>query len=438
MAKRFHEIRDAIHVFVRLSQTERTFLDSAPVQRLRNIHQLALSHFVYPGATHKRLEHSLGVMHLAGEIFDSVVDRKFHSDAIREVLPELENDEVKSYWRTVLRLAALCHDVGHLPFSHAAEDELLPRDWDHERLAAVILKHDPLDSLFRAVRPPIDVDDVIKVALGPRATKLTFSNWEAILSEIVVGDVFGADRMDYLLRDSHHAGVAYGRFDYHRLIDSMRLLPGPTHGGDEGPREPVMGIEEGGLQSAESLLLARYLMYSQVYFHPIRRIYDLHLKDFLKSWLGEFPTTVDGHLHMTDERVMVALLDAAQDDTAPGHDAAERIVSRDHFRMLYSWNPDDSSKNPNSVRAVFRAVRQEFNAENVKMDNYSSKAVPAPDFPVLDRNGEVVSSVRLSSVLNHVPPYQAGYVFVRKEHRDDARRWLESNRERIIAREPHE
>ena len=268
MEKLFHEVRDPIHVFIRLDKVERQILNSAPLQRLRNIHQLALSQLVYPGATHKRLEHSLGVMHLAGAIFDSVIVRQQHSDQIREVLPEVEDTTARSYWRTVLRLAALCHDVGHLPFSHAAEADLLPDEWDHERLTEVILRHDILADVLSNSTPPVRVEDVIKLAVGRKANGLSFSNWEAILSEIVVGDVFGADRMDYLLRDSHHAGVAYGRFDHHRLIDTMQILPSPAESDDGGPREPILGIEIGGIQSAESLLLARYLMYSQVYFHP--------------------------------------------------------------------------------------------------------------------------------------------------------------------------
>ena len=76
VAKRYHEIRDAIHGFVRLESDERRVLDSPPIQRLRNIHQLAMSYLVYPGATHKRFEHSLGVMELAGRVFDVVTARQ--------------------------------------------------------------------------------------------------------------------------------------------------------------------------------------------------------------------------------------------------------------------------------------------------------------------------------------------------------------------------
>ena len=99
--------------------------------------------------------------------------------------------------------------------------------------------------------------------------------------------MFGADRMDYLLRDSHHVGVAYGRYDLHRLIDTIQILPAPPADDCESSQsgELTLGVELGGLQTAESLLLARYFMFKQVYFHHVRRIYDLHLLDFLKLWL---------------------------------------------------------------------------------------------------------------------------------------------------------
>ena len=433
MAKLYHEVRDPIHVFIRLQKAERKMLDSAPLQRLRHIHQLGLSSLVYPSATHKRFEHSLGVMHLAGEIFDVVVERRQHSDEVRKLLPQVVDQEEKFYWRTVLRLAALCHDVGHLPFSHAAED-LLPEGWDHERLTEEILRYEILSAVLAESTPPVRVNDVVKIAVGRKAKGLTFSNWEAILSEIIVGDVFGADRMDYLLRDSHHAGVAYGRFDYHRLIDTMQILlaPVPT---DPGLPEPVLGIEVGGIQSAESLLLARYLMYSQVYFHHIRRIYDEHLKDFVKEWLGgPFSTDVMEHLKMTDHQVMTALFEAANNEQAPGHDAAKRITSRDHFRLLYERTSADARVNQHAVVAVFRAARSEFGAENVRKDEYTPKS-STYDFPVLDRNGDVVSSSQLSTVLSRVPPFQSGYVFIRRQFRDAGIRWLKLNRQKIISPE---
>jgi uncharacterized protein len=144
-------------------------------------------------------------------------------------------------------------------------------------------------------------------AVGPdkHPEKAKFAEWEAILSEIITGDAFGADRMDYLLRDSLHAGVSYGRFDHFRLVDTLRILPRSR----EDSKEPTLGIVRGGLESAESLLWARYFMYTQLYFHSVRRIYDKHLKEFLQEWLpgGKFSTKLEDHLKMSDSDVLTAI-----------------------------------------------------------------------------------------------------------------------------------
>src|SRR4029078_5642355 len=104
-----------------------------PLQRLRQIHQLAMTFLLYPGATHRRFEHSLGVMDLAARVFDVVTrDVKVHPglpESLRSRLSGGSKLDQRRHWRRVLRMAALCHDVGHLPFSHAAEGELLPDRW---------------------------------------------------------------------------------------------------------------------------------------------------------------------------------------------------------------------------------------------------------------------------------------------------------------------
>lgn len=112
-----HEIRDPIHGFIRFDSHEREVINSAPYQRLREIHQLAMTYLVYPGATHKRFEHCLGVMELASRIYDTVTDpANIYRDSVRALFSSL-NPHRLYYWRTVLRMAALCHDLGHLPFS---------------------------------------------------------------------------------------------------------------------------------------------------------------------------------------------------------------------------------------------------------------------------------------------------------------------------------
>ncbi len=196
MAKHIHEIRDAIHVFARLDSDERKVLDSGPFQRLRHIHQLALTHLVYPGATHKRFEHSLGVMELAERVFRVITAKENVDERVQGVVPA---DDQLRYWCRVLRMAALCHDIGHLPFSHAAEERLLPEGRTHESLTVDLIKSEEMASIWQRVTPPLRPDDIAKLAVGPKKLKgVTFDNWERILAELIVGDSFGVDRMtDY-------------------------------------------------------------------------------------------------------------------------------------------------------------------------------------------------------------------------------------------------
>ncbi len=392
MTKIYHEIRDPIHVFIKLDNDERKVLNSYPFQRLRNIHQLALSYLVYPGATHKRFEHSLGVMELAGRVFDVVTNKVAIDNKIGELIPdiiEIINDKKKlGYWRTVLRMAALCHDLGHLPFSHAAEKDLLPDGWDHELLTIEIIRSEEMKNIWEGMTPPLRSEDIIKLAVGPKKFKdMKPNNWEAILSEIIVGDAFGVDRIDYLLRDSYHAGVAYGKFDHYRLIDTLRILPMSTSE-EHGSKEPALGIEEGGLHSAEALLLARYFMYSQIYFHHVRRIYDIHLKDFLIEWLpeGRFPINIEELLKITDNEVLAALLAAARIESAKGHGPARRIVKREHYRKLYEKSPDDIKINPEAGMLIYEALQLKYGNEALRRDTYTAKDSDI-GFPVLRSDG---------------------------------------------------
>ena len=435
MPKTVHEIRDSIHVFVRLDSHEREILNTWPFQRLRHIHQLALTYLVYPGATHKRFEHSLGVMELAGRVFDIITKPENVTDEMRVALPPLNRPDELRYWRRVLRAAALCHDLGHLPFSHAAESELLPAGWDHERITRDIISSDYMRPIWNHATPPLRTDDIIKLAVGARtASDHDFSEWETILSEITVGDAFGVDRMDYLLRDSYHVGVAYGRFDHYRLIDTLRILPSPPLRGKGGSGEAALGVEEGGLQSAEALMLARCFMYSQVYLHPIRRIYDIHLKEFLKVWLpsGLFLTDVASHLRQTDNELTGALVEAAFDANQQGHVHARRIIERDHFKVLYERNSRDVDINPEAGRSVFEALSAKFGAEHFRHDRYHEES-GSPEFPVMMRSGELVSSLAVSETLRSVPAVSVDHVFCDRSVFSEAHAWLNMNHAKIVS-----
>ena len=126
-----------------------------------------MSYLIYPGATHRRFEHSLGVMELAGRVYDVVTDPDNLHDDVRSFVRARGSDKNR-YWRRVLRMAALCHDIGHLPFSHAAEAELLPAGWDHERLTVELIRSDEMQAIWQGMTPPLRTEDVVKLAVGPK------------------------------------------------------------------------------------------------------------------------------------------------------------------------------------------------------------------------------------------------------------------------------
>jgi uncharacterized protein len=412
-----HEIRDPIHTFVRLSSGERDLLSLLPFQRLKYIHQLGMSFQVYPGATHTRFEHSLGVVELASRVFSLITSPNRLRPEAKNLLPEL-HDDACHYWHQVVRLAALCHDIGHLPFSHAAEFELLPHGWTHERLTRAIIDTPMVSDALASLTPPLRKDDVIRIAVGPtHAPDLAFSPWHRLLSEVITGDALGVDRMDYLLRDSHHLGVPYGRFDHYHLIDSLRILVLP-----DAPSTPTLGVTEGGLKSAEALLIARHFMYHQVYYHAIRRIYDIHLQDFLKEWLpsGRFAITPSELLSVTDNDVASAFLHASQNVRASGHVHAKRLSFHDHFPVLCSASTPESIA---SFGARESAVREHFGDDAVR-SFVSSEDISSIAFPILLKSESVVPLTLVSSVLTHLPPIDIRILYIRRDLREEAQQWL--------------
>lgn len=226
----------------------------------------------------------------------------------------------------------------------------------------------------------------------------------------------------------HHIGVRYGTYDHYRLIDTLRILPSPTADPRTRAAEPVLGMEEGGIQSAEALLWARYLMYSQVYYHQVNVVYDVHLRDFMKAWLpgGLFSTDVRELLNHTDNDVMSELLKAAQDSHLAGHEPARRIVNREHFRELYRRNPIDIVVNPDAAKLVAAAATTRYGAANIRYEGDQIGA-GGVDFPVLLRDGRLASSLQISEALVHIPAAKFEYVFIPRELRDEARTWLRTN-----------
>jgi uncharacterized protein len=326
---RTYEIRCPVHGFIAINDWERQIISQAAFQRLRRIRQLAWTDQVYPGAMHSRFEHSLGVMHTASLLYDSIV----HKSA--EVLKaELGYDDAGfPRNRQLVRLAALLHDVGHSPFSHATEELFPAREagdgkFSHEQYSAAIVRG-PLrnaieDHILNQGNYGFTADDVAALLEGSAKAK------QGIFWRDLVTGQMDADRMDYLLRDSHHIGVHYGTFDLHRLISTVVAIPG------RNDLPPHLGIEEGGWHAAEALILARYFMFTQVYFHKTRVAYDIHIIGALKNLLpgGQFPKPIGSdlkkYLKWDDWRVL-GLLAAGK-----GGDHGQRLASRNHYRMIYA------------------------------------------------------------------------------------------------------
>jgi len=224
-------IRDPIHGFIDIEPLSGV-LDCRVMQRLRRIRQLARADLVYPGLMHSRFEHSLGVLHVASEMFG------------RLGLAEQED---------VLRAAALLHDVGHGPFSHVFEGVT---GYDHEMATRrIILEDSELDTALG--KAGVDAKDVIGILE------------KNDLLHYIISSPLDADKIDYLQRDSYHTGVAYGVFDYNLLLHTLTAI--------EDPRGKYLGLTEKGIQNAMSFVLARHLMHVQVYRHHVRRITDAML-----------------------------------------------------------------------------------------------------------------------------------------------------------------
>jgi HD superfamily phosphohydrolase len=295
---------------------------------------------------------------------------------------------------------------------------------------------------------PYNPEHIVQLAVGPTKSKeskdgtsLIVPERTGILAEIISGDAFGVDRADYLLRDSYHLGVAYGQFDLHRLIDTLVVLPAPgplnvEEGEEEPSREPGVGIEEGGLQVAEALAVARYAMYSQVYFHPIRRIYDKHLTDFLRNSLedGVLPIDTTSHLGLTDVEIMSSIRQTAHDGSLLGHDPAKRILGRGHFRVLWNNNEVDKLENPSAVKVIAQEAAKVFGEDAVHVDEASVEMQVS--FRVLQSDGNVVPATTISNLISQVPNVEIQRVYVAPERFSEAEEWWKEHRLEVLQETP--
>lgn len=342
---RTYEIRCPVHGFIRFNDWERDVINHPAFQRLRRIRQLAWTDYVYPGAMHTRFEHSLGVMHIASQLFDAIVGCS--ATLLKSRLGFSRDDLARD--KQIVRFTALLHDTGHGPFSHAAED-VFPTDpkstqrYKHESYSAAVIQHvlrDVLESHNLNERLAIKAEEVTALLEG-RSTAGHRLFWR----QLIDGQM-DADRMDYLLRDSLHTGVDYGKYDWRRLLNTLQVIELPRRGEADTLQDSRLGITEGGVHAAEALVLARYYMFTQVYFHKTRVAYDHHIRGALKSILpgGMFPPPtadkIGDYLGWDDWKVLGLLTDPIN-----GGEHGDRLRRRDHYREVHHTpeHPSDGDK----------------------------------------------------------------------------------------------
>lgn len=257
-------------------------IDTRELQRLRRIRQLAGVGQVFQTAEHSRFTHSLGAYHMANLVIHNV-------DGM---------DEVSDYDKMLLLIAALLHDVGHGPYSHAFESITKV---SHEEYTVKLI-----------TSPNTEINKVLSVqpGLADDVASIIAHTGKFPLIEALVSSQLDVDRMDYLSRDAYMTGAAYGNIDYYRILRSLRIIDGQVY------------CKASGVNSVESFLMSRYHMYFQVYYHPTarsfevvlemiyRRIYDLHEKGYrFEAKIGTFikvlndPENLEAYIELDDSYV---------------------------------------------------------------------------------------------------------------------------------------
>lgn len=281
-------IRDSLYDRIPLARQERALIETSAFGRLERIQQLGFVSKVWPAAHHTRFEHSLGVLHLVRQAVEQL-----RTQSVGASLTDLDG-------RTIVA-AALLHDIGHYPFSHAIE-ELGSPVWPHERVGRSIIEGPE-------IAPILERDwkvDPARVAaiIDPRGTELNRS--DRLLRGVLSG-ALDMDKLDYLPRDARACNVPYGGVDAARLIDSLTIVI-PEHV-SEYPRQ-LVGITHKGVSPLHSLITARQEMFDNVYWHHTNRASMAMLLRAVQDALSA--NLLDAHqLQSLDDRTLLDLLAGA-------------------------------------------------------------------------------------------------------------------------------
>jgi uncharacterized protein len=360
----FDIIRDPVWDNIRVDALTLRLVDTATFQRLRYVRQLGLAYLVYPGATHTRFEHALGAYHLARSTLALLEERGEAGDSAA-----VPRDECQ-----IVRAAALLHDVGHYPFSHALEE-----------IGA--LHHE------EGARPLItegEVAEILTEHLGPDGPSAVLALIRGKSPSALQGLVSGSldlDKIEYLKRDAFMCGVTYGEIDVDRLVNSLILVPDPTTG------RPTVGVHEKGLSALESLLFAKYQMYRNVYWHHAVRsataMYKRIVDDALAA--GELDPrqlatfTDEGLLHHLEHRAPSPLLAALRGRRL--YKRALECPAADLGDAQAEWIAGDRALTVAAEDALARELG--LAPGEILLDYPIKTQMLGLDIPVLRRSGEV-------------------------------------------------
>ncbi len=313
------EVRDPVHGSIHIHRSIIPIIRHEFFQRLRNIKQLGFSEYVFPGATHTRFIHSIGVMHIASLAFDRLFPNKTHKEFLR--------------LRETFKLATLLHDIGHAPLSHSTEsvmpmisklkipprflsdkDQRQDRMATHEDYTIKAIVDSSFAEAFELVEKEFGVDKnhVAELIIGQGADYAPYTidgiNYFPVLSQLVSSEI-DCDRMDYLLRDSYFCGVSYGTFDLDWLLDNLEIAytDSPKDSGAE--KNAVLGINERAVVTFDDFLLSRYHMFIMVYFHYRAVCLEQMLLKYFQSSPGEYviPASIEDYIEHDDHYLMKIL-----------------------------------------------------------------------------------------------------------------------------------
>lgn len=271
-------IRDQIYGDVEFSDAECRLIRSKSFDRMKYISQLGFASSVYPGALHTRYQHSLGVCKCITDMYKAVVKN----------CPEFEREGDLE----LLRMMALIHDLGHMPFSHAGE---VLSNITHEERLVDILEYEK-KNIILAHSYDVEAWDLINQVY--MADGITYLQDTHLLTLHSFMDGFlDADKLDYLMRDAANCGVSYGKFDRDALINNLTVVRN-----ERGIYE--LALKKEGVQALEGFILARYYMFSSVYMHPTECILRWQYQQVMPTLLpgGVFPDDVRKFLALDDTK----------------------------------------------------------------------------------------------------------------------------------------